>query len=235
MPRTAHATLARPRQIIQAATLTALAVLAVLAALVCLANAAKAEPAKILALGDSLTAGFGLPQADGFVPVLEAALREEGYDVTVVNGGVSGDTAAGGAARLDWLLADESITHAIVALGGNDMLRGIDPQSTRAQLDSILARLMERGIEPLLVGMYAQRNLGPDYVAAFDGLYPELAAAYDVPLYPFFLEALVPAEGAWAGAVDPHFMQADGLHPTAEGVERIVEAMLPAVKRLLEE
>jgi len=184
----------------------------------------RADPVKILALGDSLTAGYGLPQGEGFTEQLQQALRDRGHDVFVINGGVSGDTTAGGLARLDWALADAP-DMVIVELGANDALRAIDPAASRANLDAILAELQARQIPALLAGMIAPRNLGKDYVAAFDGMYPELAARYQVPLYPFFLEGV---------AAEPEFNQADGIHPNAEGVAVIVAGILPEVTAMLD-
>lgn len=148
---------------------------------------AAAEPVKILALGDSLTAGYGLPEADAFTTRLQQALKDKGYDVQVINAGVSGDTTAGGRARLDWALGDQPDV-AVVELGANDGLRGLDPASTRENLDAILTVMKERGVPTLLAGMYAPRNLGREYGDRFNAIYPELAAKHDVPLYPFFLE-----------------------------------------------
>ncbi|MBC6438980.1 MAG: arylesterase [Rhodospirillales bacterium] len=188
------------------------------------ATTAQAEPIRILALGDSLTAGYGLQAEDGFTAQLEQALREAGHDVVVLDAGVSGDTTAGGLARIDWALA-EGADAAIVELGANDALRGIDPASSRANLDGILVTLGERGIPVLLAGMYAPRNLGPDYVEAFDGMYPDLAETHHAILYPFFLEGV---------AAQPALNQPDGIHPNAEGVALIVEGILPDVVALLE-
>jgi acyl-CoA thioesterase-1 len=188
-----------------------------------------AEPGKaavkILALGDSLTAGYGLAESDGFTPRLQRALRDKGYEVEVINAGVSGDTTAGGRARLDWALADQPQA-AIVELGANDGLRGIDPASTRENLDAILATLKERGVPTLLAGMYAPPNLGRDYGDRFNAIYPELAAKYDVPLYPFFLEGV---------ALDRNLNQEDGMHPNAQGVAIVVKGILPHLTDLLDE
>lgn len=178
----------------------------------------------ILALGDSLTAGYGLAREDGFPAVLEAALTAQGVAAEVLDAGVSGDTTAGGLARLDWALADDP-DMVIVELGANDGLRGIDPASTRENLDGILAALSAREIPTLLAGMYAPRNLGPEYRDAFDPIYPELAEAYDMRLYPFFLEGV---------AMDPALNQADGIHPNAEGVRVIVDRILPDVLAVLD-
>ena len=189
------------------------------------ANAAMAAPIKILALGDSLTAGYGLAEADGFCPQLEKALRGAGHDVQVIDGGNSGDTTADGLARLDWSLADNPQV-VIVELGGNDALRGLDPAQAKANLDAILTRLEKQGRVVLLAGMKAPRNLGPDYVLAFDGMYPDLAARHRVALYPFFLDGV---------ATIPALNQADGFHPNPAGVAIIVKRILPAVEKALAE
>lgn len=177
-----------------------------------------------MALGDSLTAGYGLPAEDGFTVKLEAALRALGHPVTVVNAGVSGDTSAGGLARLDWALADDPDL-VIVELGANDGLRGIDPAATRSNLDAILTRLGERGLPVLLTGMYAPPNLGPEYGERFNAIYPELAEKHDVALYPFFLEGV---------ATVSELNQDDGMHPNAAGVDVIVDGILPHVTRMLD-
>ena len=181
------------------------------------------KPLTIVALGDSLTAGYGLPQSAAFPTVLEQALRARGHAVTIVNAGVSGDTAAAGLERLDWSVPDDA-DGVIVELGANDMLRGLDPARTRETIDTIVKRLQARNIPVLLVGMYAGRNLGPDYVASFDSIFPDVAKRYDVVLYPFFLEGI---------AGDPKLNLPEGLHPTAEGVKVIVERMLPTVESFL--
>jgi acyl-CoA thioesterase-1 len=182
-----------------------------------------AAPIKILALGDSLTAGYGLAEADGFCPQLEKALKAAGHDVQVIDGGVSGDTTADGLARLDWTLADNPDV-VIVELGANDALRGLDPAQAKANLEAILTRLEKQGRVVLLAGMKAPRNLGPDYDQAFDAMYPELAARHRVALYPFFLEGV---------ATDPALSQADGIHPNSAGVAVIVRRILPAVEKAL--
>jgi acyl-CoA thioesterase-1 len=187
------------------------------------ANGAMAAPLKILALGDSLTAGYGLAEADGFCPQLEKALKAAGHDVQVIDGGVSGDTTADGLARLDWTLADNPDV-VIVELGANDALRGLDPAQAKANLEAILTRLEKQGRVVLLAGMKAPRNLGPDYDQAFDAMYPELAARHRVALYPFFLEGV---------ATDPALSQADGIHPNSAGVAVIVRRILPAVEKAL--
>jgi acyl-CoA thioesterase-1 len=180
---------------------------------------AAAQPLKILALGDSLTAGHGLPPGQGFAPQLERALKESGVEAQVIDAGVSGDTTAGGLARLDWALADAPDL-VILELGANDMLRGVDPAETRANLDAMLAKLRAAGPKVLLAGMRAAPNLGPDYGGAFEGLYADLAAKYDVPLYPFFLEGV---------ATDPKLNLPDGLHPNEAGIAEIVRRILPHV------
>ena len=179
---------------------------------------------RLMVLGDSLTAGYGLPSAQAFPVRLEAALRARGIAVTVLNAGVSGDTTAGGLARLDWSLADKP-THAIVELGANDMLRGLDPAQAKRNLDQILTRLRKEKLPVLIAGMLASRNLGADYQSRFDAMYPDLAKQHDVALYPFFLDGV---------ATDPALNQSDGIHPNARGVDIIVERILPAVMTLLE-
>lgn len=189
-----------------------------------------AEPVTIVALGDSLTHGYGLEVNDGFVPQLQNALQAQGLDVAVMNAGVSGDTTAGGLARLDWSLSPESDA-LIVALGGNDLLRGIDPSASRANLDQILSRATERGLAVMLVGMQAPGNYGPDYKADFDAMYPELATEYDAIYYPSFLGALTAIEDRAAAMAQ--YMQADGIHPNAEGVAVIVQDMVRSVAELV--
>lgn len=179
---------------------------------------------KLLALGDSLTAGWGLGAGEGLVPQLQAALAAQGYDVEVVNAGVSGDTTAGGLARLDWALADKPDA-ALVALGANDMLRGLPPETAKANLDAVLTKLAAARIPALLAGMKASPSLGPDYVRRFDALYPELAERHNIPLYPFFLDGV---------AADPTLNQGDGIHPNAAGVRRIVAGLAPMAARLLD-
>ena len=187
------------------------------------AETGAAEELRILMLGDSLTAGYGLASRDSLPARLEAALRERGLRVRVIDAGVSGDTTAGGVARLDWALADRP--HAVVvALGANDALRAIDPAVARANLDRLLAALAERRLPVLLAGMLAPRNLGPDYRTRFDAIYPELAERHGALLYPFLLEGV-----AMIAALN----QADGLHPNAAGVQAIVERILPSVLCLI--
>ena len=176
-------------------------------------------------LGDSLTAGYGV-KPDQAIPVrLQAALKKEGRDVTILNHGVSGDTSAGGIDRLDWMLADKPDI-VMVELGANDALRAIDPATTGRNLDTIIARLKEAKVTVWLVGMMAPRNLGPDYVAAFDGLYKKLADKYRIPLYPFILDGV---------AQEATLNQADGMHPNPEGVEVVVKHMLPFVTENLDD
>lgn len=185
---------------------------------------AETREIRILALGDSLTAGYGLARGEGFVARLEAALRARGIAARVLDAGVSGDTTAGGLARLDWALADRPDA-AIVALGGNDGLRAIDPEATYANLDAILTRLAARNIPVLLAGMLAPPNLGSEYGAAFRGAYERLARKHDVVFYPFFLDGV---------AADPALNQPDGIHPNARGVAVMVARILPAVETLIE-
>ena len=184
-----------------------------------------AELPRLVLLGDSLVAGYGLPEAEAFPAVLERALAEAGRLATVINAGVSGDTTAGGKARLAWMLADRPDA-AVVELGANDGLRGIDPAETRANLDTILTQLSVAGVPALLAGMYAPPNLGREYGAEFDAIYPDLARVHGAALYPFFLEGV---------AMEAGLNQADGIHPNAQGVERIVAAILPYVLALLDE
>lgn len=184
---------------------------------------ATAAPMKILALGTSLTQGYGLPPGTEFTTVLEAKLKQAGIDATVINAGVSGDTSAGGLARLDWSLADHP-NAAIIELGSNDALRGIAPAQTEKNLAAILARLKAEHIPALLCGMKAPRNLGPEYAAQFDAIYPKLAKQYGAILYPFILDGV---------ALDPKLNQADGMHPNPAGVKMIVMKMLPYVKKLV--
>jgi acyl-CoA thioesterase I len=181
--------------------------------------AAAAAPLSIVALGDSLTAGYGLAAGEDFATRLEAALVASGIDASVANAGVSGDTASAGAARVDWAVPDGAAL-VIVELGANDALRGIDPAVTRKALSDLLARLGARNLKALLVGMRAPPNMGEDYVRSFDAIYPDLAREHAVPLYPFFLDGV-------AGAANLN--QPDGMHPTAAGVEEIVRRILPVV------
>ncbi|MEO1639781.1 MAG: arylesterase [Pseudomonadota bacterium] len=193
--------------------------------------AAQAETVTVAALGDSLTAGYGLATAEGFVPQLEGWLQDQGADVTVINAGVSGDTTAGGLSRVNWTLTPD-VDAMIVTLGGNDYLRGIDPGVSRDNLDQILAAGREAGVDMLLVGLSVGANYGLDYKEAFEGMYVELAAAYDIPLYPDFAAGLRAAAGMQEGMSE--FLQADGIHPNADGVEVIVAAIGPTVLDLVQ-
>lgn len=185
--------------------------------------AVAADPPRLLLLGDSLFAGYGLPSGEGFASVLKNALAERGTEVTIIDGAVSGDTTAGGLARLDWLMAEKP-THAVVELGANDALRGLPPEQAYRNLDAIMEKLDEAGVEVLIAGMLAPPNLGTEYGDAFAGIYTRLAEKYDVPLYPFFLDGV---------ALDPALNQPDRIHPNAKGVAVIVERILPHVETLL--
>lgn len=187
------------------------------------ARAQQARPVAIVALGDSLTAGYQLPPGDAFPVKLQAALKARGLDVTVENAGVSGDTSTGGLERLDWAVGD-GVDAVILELGANDALRGIDPAVTRRNLDEILARLKARGIAVLLTGMLAPPNMGPQFAAAFNPIFPELAAKHGVLFDPFFLEGV-------AAVRDLNL--ADGMHPNARGVDAIVARILPKVEELV--
>ena len=182
-----------------------------------------AKPIKIVALGDSLSAGLGLAGHEAFPAKLQKALKAKGMDVDMTNAGVSGDTSSGGRDRLDWSVADGTEA-VIVELGANDALRGIDPAVTRMALTEIVTRLKARGIAVMLCGMLAPPNYGSDYAARFNAIYPDLAKQFGVPLYPFFLQGV---------AADANLNQADGLHPTAAGVDIIVANMLPTVEAFL--
>lgn len=194
------------------------------------ASPAAAEPATIVALGDSLTAGYGLPAEEGLVPQLQSWLAARGHDVTIVNAGVSGDTTAGGLARLDWSLTPETDA-LIVTLGGNDMLRGLAPAEARSNLEEILKRANARGLPVLLVGLAAPGNYGPEYKTEFDAIYPELAATYGAELEPNLLAPLT--SGQTDRAALSRYLQSDGLHPNSQGVAVIVEALGPRVEALV--
>ena len=181
------------------------------------------RPIKIVALGDSLTAGYQIAASAAFPAQLERALKAKGLNVEIANAGVSGDTASGGLARLDWSVPDGTDA-VIVELGANDMLRGVDPKVTRSAIDQIVTRLKQRGIEVLLAGMRAAPNFGPDYERAVNAIYPELASAHNVVFYPFFLEGI---------AADAKLNLRDGIHPTAAGVESIVTRIMPTVEELI--
>jgi len=193
------------------------------------AAAQAAEPVRLLVLGDSLAAGYGLARENGFTQQLERSLRAEGLDVTVINAGVSGDTSAGGLARLDWVLesaGSDGPDAVIVELGANDGLRGFDPDVTYDNLDDIVSRLDERGLPIMIAGMRAPPNLGREYVESFDAIFPRLAAQHDVLLYPFFLDGV---------AADPDLNQPDGIHPNRDGVAEIVRRITPAVANLVKQ
>ncbi len=190
---------------------------------------ATAEPVVIAALGDSLTQGYGLVEQDGFVPQLERWLQENGAEVRLINAGVSGDTTAGGAARVEWTLTPD-VDAMIVALGGNDLLRGLDPDLSRANLTAILSAAETSDVDVLLIGMQAPGNYGPDYKQAFDTIYPDLAEQFDVLYAESFFDGL--ASGGDPNAVS-QYMQPDGIHPNAQGVTRIVEALGPSVLQLV--
>lgn len=178
---------------------------------------------RLVALGDSLTAGLGVAQGEALPAQLERALRARGHDVAIANAGVSGDTSSGGLARLDWSVPGGT-DGVILALGANDALRGIEPSVTRKALDAIMARLGERGIAVLVAGMRAPPNMGADYAERFDAIFPDLARQHDAVLYPFLLEGV---------AADRSLNQKDGIHPTAQGVARMVEGLLPPAEQLI--
>lgn len=189
---------------------------------------AQAPPAgtiKLVVLGDSLSAGLGLPAADAFPAQLEKALQNKGLIVAINNAGVSGDTASGGLDRLDWSVPADT-QGVLLELGANDALRGLDPKVTRGALENILKRLKARGIAVLLCGMVAPPNYGAEYAAQFNTIFPDLARTYDVPLYPFFLEGV---------AADTKLNQADGMHPTAAGIAVIVKNIMPTVESFVRE
>ena len=198
-------------------------VLTIAVGMLIMVSAVAAEPIRIVALGDSLTAGYKLDGKHAFPVQLQIALRARGHNVIVANAGVSGDTAAGGLARLDWAVPDG--THAVILeLGANDALRGYDPVKTYESLTRIIARLKQRGIAVLIAGMRAPRNLGMEYVETFDRIYPYLAEHHGMPLYPFFLDGV-------AGVAKLN--QGDGIHPTAEGIAEIVRRITPSVEGLI--
>jgi acyl-CoA thioesterase I len=186
-------------------------------------GAAAPQAPVIVALGDSLTAGLGLPQGQTFPTQLEMALKARGIEARVLNAGVSGDTAAAGLARLDWAVPEDA-SAVIIELGANDALQGLPPEGTKQALAAIIEKVQAKGLPILLAGMEAPRNLGKEYVDAFGAIYPDLAARYGLILYPFFLDGV---------ALNQNLMQSDGLHPNAEGVAVIVENMLPKVEELL--
>lgn len=184
---------------------------------------AQTAPVKIVAFGDSLTAGYGLPGPDAFPAKLAAALKAKGENVEIANAGVSGDTTTGGLERVDWSVPDGTDA-VILALGANDLLRGIDPAVTEKALDGILAKLTARKIKVLLAGMLAGKNMGADYETRYNAIFPALAKKYDVLFYPFFLDGV---------ATDRALNQQDGIHPNAAGVDAIVKRILPKVEDLI--
>ncbi|KIC37662.1 GDSL family lipase [Ruegeria sp. ANG-R] len=197
---------------------------------ICCGFAATAESVVIAALGDSLTQGYGLPEQEGFVSQLQRWLQNEGADIHLINAGVSGDTTAGGAARVDWTLTPE-VDGMIVALGGNDLLRGIDPGVSRSNLEAIMSAAQASDVDVLLIGMQAPGNYGADYKQSFDAIYPELAQQYDALYAESFFDGLT-AGGDPAAA--RQYMQSDGIHPNAEGVALIVDSLGPFVLALAE-
>jgi len=186
-------------------------------------DVAAAELFRIVGFGDSLMAGYQLNTGEGFPERLQAKLEQLGYDISVTNAGVSGDTTSGGLSRLDWSVPDGTDL-VILELGANDMLRGLMPEVTEQNLEKMILRLKERGIEILLVGMYAAPNLGADYIRRFDSIYPRLAEKHGLPLVPFFLDGVV---------TNANLLLSDGMHPNAEGVDRIVENVLPVLEPLV--
>jgi acyl-CoA thioesterase-1 len=181
------------------------------------------EPVRLMVLGDSLSAGYGLEAGESFPEQLVARLTARGHDLVLINASISGDTTAGGLARLDWSLADRPDA-VIVALGGNDVLRGLDPAAARQNLAGILSKLADRNLPVLLCGMQAPRNLGPDYAAEFDPIYADLAAEFDALLYPFLLDGV---------ALDPRLNLPDGMHPNRAGIAIMAERVLPLAETLL--
>ena len=200
-----------------------LKIIAVFVGVLLISGAALAKSPTLLALGDSLTAGYGLEANEAFPVKLEAALKAKYPDLHILNGGVSGDTAADGLARLDWALTAD-VTGLIVELGANDALRGLGVAQTEAALDEVISKAKAKNLPVLILGMKAPPNLGADYVTAFDGLYPRLAEKYQALLYPFYLDGV---------AADPTLNQADGIHPNAKGVDTIVSKLASKVEELL--
>lgn len=185
--------------------------------------ASAADGITLVGFGDSLMAAYNLQASEGFPARLEAALRERGHDVTIFDAGVSGDTTSGGLARLDWSIPD-GVDGVILELGANDALRGLPPEKTRENLDAMIARLKERGIAVLLAGMLAPPNMGAGYETAFNAIYPELAAKYELPLYPFFLDGVT-------GNQD--MLLSDGMHPNTSGINTMVEKFVPVAEQFL--
>ena len=195
----------------------------ILAALLLSIQVALAKPITLLALGDSLISGYGLAPGEAFPVKLEAALKSHYPELKIINGGIAGDTAADGLARLDWTLTDE-VEGLIVGLGANDALRGLDAAQTETALDGIMVKAQAKDLPVLILGMKAPPNMGPDYVARFDSLYPRLAEKYQVLLYPFYLEGV---------AAVASLNQADGIHPNGQGVDVIVSKVMPSVEELI--
>jgi acyl-CoA thioesterase-1 len=183
----------------------------------------QADSPRLMVFGDSLVAGYGLPAEEGFTRQLQDRLTAQGVEIKILNAGVSGDTTAGGLARLEWALAEQP-DYVMIVLGGNDLLRGLDPSATRRNLDQILSKLAARGIKTFLCGMLAPVNLGAEYGAEFNPIYPDLAQKYDLDFYPFFLQDV---------ALVPRFNQRDGLHPNPEGVAKIIDGMMPLLQTFL--
>jgi acyl-CoA thioesterase I len=208
-----------------AATVNSLAAVLLLVLLPVLQAHAQSTPIKIAVLGDSLAAGYGVKPAESFPARLEAGLKAQGRNVTVLNHGVSGDTTAGGLDRIDWMLADKPDV-VLVELGGNDALRGTDPAVTEKNLSAIVEKLKAAGVTVWLAGMMAPRNLGREYVTAFDGLYKRISDKYQVPLYPFILDGL---------AQDSTFMQADGIHPNPHGAQVVADRLLAFATKNLDD
>jgi acyl-CoA thioesterase-1 len=201
----------------------AVLVVSLLCAMTLPKSEAKEQEMVIVAFGDSLTAGFGLPQGESFPAKLETALKGQGRNVTVVNAGVSGDTVSAALARLDWALPPNA-SAVIIELGGNDALQGLPPAEIEGALTKIVERLKAKGLPVLIAGMESPRNMGKDYVDQFRAIYADLAQRYDAVFYPFFLDGV---------ALDAGLMQEDGIHPNAKGVDRIVQGILPKVDELL--
>lgn len=199
------------------------AIALVAAALTPLQTASAGTALKLVGFGDSLMAGYGLSGGEGFPARLEAALQARGHDVEIADAGVSGDTTSGGLARLDWSIPD-GVDGVILELGANDALRGLPPETTRANLEAMISRLKERGIAVLLAGMLAPPNMGPDYEAAFNPIYPELAEEHGLVFYPFFLDGVTG---------NPERLLNDGMHPNADGIGVMVERFLPAAEELV--
>ncbi len=212
----------RPRGLQSVAVVLFLGLAGIVAALPAQANG---DTIKLVAFGDSLVAGYGLPARDSFPVRLEAALKAKGHNVSVVNAGVSGDTTAAGLARFDWAVPDDADA-VILELGANDALRGITPEQTRKNLTAILTKLKDRKIPVLIAGMRAPANWGTDYQSTFDNIFPKLAETYNAILYPFFLDGVV---------LDAKLNQSDGMHPNRAGVDVIVSRILPTVRKLIEQ